>query len=114
MSCLLVSLFIHLISKPVSISHPFRYKDGVPIERNSTCYKLSNHNLIISDLQLKHAGVFTVSVGNQARGWHRNLSYTLFVNGESQTAPLISQWNGSAVDWAAGTSSRMSGILGAG
>lgn len=71
--------------------HPFRYKDGVPIEKNSTCFKISNHNLIISDVQLKHAGVFTVSVGNQAMGWHRNLSYTLLVNGESHTDLLISE-----------------------
>lgn len=43
---------------------------------------MSNNKLVISDVQLKHAGVFTVSVGNQEMRWHKNLSYTLVVNGE--------------------------------
>lgn len=75
-----------------TLFHSFRYKDGVPIQKNST-YKISNYNLIISDVQLKHAGVFTVSVGNQAVGLHRNLSYTLVVNGEPETHLPISERN---------------------
>ncbi|CAK6964637.1 LOW QUALITY PROTEIN: vascular endothelial growth factor receptor kdr-like [Scomber scombrus] len=55
-------------------------KDGVPIEKNSTCYKMREFNLIISDLQQKHAGVYTISLGNQAVGLYRNLSYTLVVH----------------------------------
>lgn len=69
------------------------YKDGIPIQKNST-YKISNYNLIISDVQLKHAGVFTVSVGNQAVGLHRNLSYTLVVN----VKPTISEAELTSVD----------------
>ncbi|XP_034545959.1 vascular endothelial growth factor receptor kdr-like isoform X2 [Notolabrus celidotus] len=56
------------------------YKDGVLIMKNSTCYNVANYNLIISDVQEKHAGVFTISLGNQAKGLHRNLSYTLVVD----------------------------------
>lgn len=58
-----------------------RYKDGVPILKNSTCYKISGYNLIISDVQQKHDGVFTISLGNQAHRLYRNLSYTLEVEG---------------------------------
>nr|XP_046261533.1 vascular endothelial growth factor receptor kdr-like [Scatophagus argus] len=56
------------------------YKDGVPIMRNSTCYNITGFSLIITDVQQKHAGVFTISLGNQAKGLYRNLSYTLVVN----------------------------------
>lgn len=70
------------------------YKDGVPIMRNSTCYKMSGFNLIISDVQQKHAGVFTISLGNQAKGLHRNLSYTLVVN----VKPTISEAELTSVD----------------
>uniref|UniRef100_A0A667YK12 receptor protein-tyrosine kinase n=1 Tax=Myripristis murdjan TaxID=586833 RepID=A0A667YK12_9TELE len=55
------------------------YKDGVLIRQNSTCYKMSRWNLIITDVQGKHAGVFTVALGNQGVGLHRNLSFTLLV-----------------------------------
>lgn len=60
----------------------FRYKDGVPIKKNSTCYKMSDFSLIITDVQQKHAGVFTISLGNQVKGLYRNLSYTLVVDGK--------------------------------
>ena len=60
----------------------FRYKDKVPIQKNSTCYKFSGFNLIIIDVQQKHDGVFTISLGNQAKGLYRNLSYTLVVKGK--------------------------------
>lgn len=63
----------------------FRYKDGIPIQKNSTCYKMSGFNLIITDLQQNHAGVFTISLGCQAKGLYRNLSYTLIV--ESKLLP---------------------------
>ncbi|XP_031159144.1 vascular endothelial growth factor receptor kdr-like isoform X1 [Sander lucioperca] len=56
------------------------YKDGVPINNNSTCYKMSGFNLIITDVEQKHAGVFTISLGNQVKGLSRNLSYTLVVD----------------------------------
>lgn len=70
------------------------YKDGVPINNNSTCYKMSGYNLIIIDVQQKHAGVFTISLGNQVRGLYRNLSYTLVVN----VKPTISEAELATVD----------------
>lgn len=63
------------------------YKDGIPIQKNSTCYKMSGFNLIITDLQQNHAGVFTISLGCQAKGLYRNLSYTLIV----EMKPTISE-----------------------
>ncbi|XP_068445331.1 vascular endothelial growth factor receptor kdr-like isoform X2 [Clinocottus analis] len=63
------------------------YKDGVPIHKNSTCYKMSGYNLTIMDVQEKHAGVFTIRLGNQVKGLYRNLSYTLVVN----VKPTISE-----------------------
>ncbi|XP_060904331.1 vascular endothelial growth factor receptor kdr-like [Labrus mixtus] len=70
------------------------YKDGVPIRKNSTCYKMSGFNLIITDVQQKHAGIFTISLGNQAKGLHRNLTYTLVVN----MKPSISEAELATVD----------------
>ncbi|KAM8732613.1 vascular endothelial growth factor receptor kdr-like [Acanthopagrus schlegelii] len=63
------------------------YKDGVPIKKNSTCYRMVNFSLMISDVQQKHAGVFTISLGNQAKSLYRNLSYTLIVH----VKPTISE-----------------------
>ncbi|XP_061541991.1 vascular endothelial growth factor receptor kdr-like isoform X1 [Phycodurus eques] len=63
------------------------YKNGVPILKNSTCYKISGFNLIISDVHQKHDGVFTISLGNQAHRLYRNLSYTL----EVKVKPSISE-----------------------
>lgn len=68
-----LKLFMHSI---------LRFKDGVPINRSSTCYKMSGFTLIIVNVQQQNAGVFTVSLGNQARGLHRNLSFTLIVEGK--------------------------------
>lgn len=73
---------LSVIKKNLSVPPIVRYKDGVPIKKNSTCYRISGVNLIITDVQQKHAGVFTVSVGNQAKGLYRNLSYTLVVEGK--------------------------------
>ncbi|XP_061581509.1 vascular endothelial growth factor receptor kdr-like isoform X2 [Cololabis saira] len=56
------------------------YKDGVLIEKNSTCYKMSSYSLAITDVQEKHAGIFTISLGNKLKGVYRNLSYTLVVD----------------------------------
>ncbi|XP_019726842.1 vascular endothelial growth factor receptor kdr-like isoform X1 [Hippocampus comes] len=70
------------------------YKDGVPILKNSTCYKISGYNLIISDVQQKHDGVFTISLGNQAHRLYRNLSYTL----EVEVKPSISESEFAPVD----------------
>ncbi|XP_074530172.1 vascular endothelial growth factor receptor kdr-like isoform X2 [Halichoeres trimaculatus] len=70
------------------------YKDGVPIMKNSTCYKMQSFNLIITDVQQRHAGVFTISLGNQAKGLHRNLSYTLVVD----MKPTISEAELATVD----------------
>uniref|UniRef100_A0A7N9ALM5 receptor protein-tyrosine kinase n=1 Tax=Mastacembelus armatus TaxID=205130 RepID=A0A7N9ALM5_9TELE len=56
------------------------YKDGVPIQTNSSCYNMSGFNLTIIDVQKKHAGVYTISLGNQRKGMYRNMSYTLVVN----------------------------------
>ncbi|XP_008302028.1 vascular endothelial growth factor receptor kdr-like isoform X2 [Stegastes partitus] len=63
------------------------YKDGVPIQKNSTCYKMSGFNLAITDVQPKHAGIFTISLGNRLKGLYRNLSYTLVVD----VKPTISE-----------------------
>lgn len=70
------------------------YKDGVPIQKNSTCYKMSGPNLIITDVQQKHAGVYTISLGNQAKGLYKNLSYTLVVD----VKPTISEAELASVD----------------
>ncbi|KAM9740982.1 vascular endothelial growth factor receptor kdr-like isoform 1-T1 [Menidia menidia] len=63
------------------------YKDGVLIRNNATCYNMSGYTLIITDLQLKHAGVYTINVGNKMTGLYRNMSYTLVVN----VKPTISE-----------------------
>ncbi|XP_042348714.1 vascular endothelial growth factor receptor kdr-like isoform X2 [Plectropomus leopardus] len=70
------------------------YKDGVPINKNSTCYKMSGYNLIITDVQEKHAGVFTISLGSQVNGLYKNLSYTLAVD----VKPTISEEELATVD----------------
>lgn len=69
-------------------------KDGVAIMKNSTCYKISGYNLVIADVQQKHAGVFTLHVGNREKGLYRNLSYTLIV----EVKPTISDAELAAVD----------------
>lgn len=58
-----------------------RYKDGVPVTKNFTRYKMSGFHLTITDVQQKDAGVFTISLGNHV-GLYRNLSYTLVVKGK--------------------------------
>ncbi|XP_028315257.1 vascular endothelial growth factor receptor kdr-like isoform X3 [Gouania willdenowi] len=70
------------------------YKDGVPILKNSTCYKMSGFNLAIADVQQKHAGVFTIYVGSRLKGLYRNLSYTLLVN----VKPTISEAEWATMD----------------
>uniref|UniRef100_A0AAQ4QDH0 receptor protein-tyrosine kinase n=1 Tax=Gasterosteus aculeatus aculeatus TaxID=481459 RepID=A0AAQ4QDH0_GASAC len=70
------------------------YKDGVPIYKNSTCYNMSGYSLILTNVQQNHAGTFTISLGNQARGLYRNLSYTLVV----QVKPTISEAELATVD----------------
>lgn len=52
------------------------------MKNNSTCYKMSNATLTITDVQEKHAGVYTLSLGNQVKNLYKNLSYTLVVNGK--------------------------------
>ncbi|XP_018515715.1 vascular endothelial growth factor receptor kdr-like [Lates calcarifer] len=70
------------------------FKDGVPLNTTSTCYKMSGFSLIIIDVQQKHAGVFTISLGNQAKGLYKNLSYTLVVT----VKPSISEAELATVD----------------
>uniref|UniRef100_A0A3Q3JFP0 receptor protein-tyrosine kinase n=1 Tax=Monopterus albus TaxID=43700 RepID=A0A3Q3JFP0_MONAL len=70
------------------------YKDGVRIQKNSTCYRMSGFSLIITDVQQKHAGVFTISLGNQAKGLNRSMSYTLVV----EVKPTISEVELAPVD----------------
>ncbi|XP_035768665.1 vascular endothelial growth factor receptor kdr-like [Neolamprologus brichardi] len=70
------------------------YKDGVPIMKNSTCYKMSDFSLAITDVQEKNSGVFTVSLGNRAKGLYRNLSYVL----EVTVKPSISEAELATVD----------------
>lgn len=59
-----------------------RYKDGVPIKKDSICYKMSAFSLTITDVQLKHAGVFTIRLCNQGKGLCKNLTYTVVVTGK--------------------------------
>ncbi|KAG7264572.1 hypothetical protein CRUP_029127, partial [Coryphaenoides rupestris] len=80
-----------LVFKPVIDALPPHnsiawYKDGVLITRNSS-YKISDSGLTVADIQYKHTGVFTVTVGNTEKGLYRNLSYTLIVN----VRPTISE-----------------------
>nr|XP_046151391.1 vascular endothelial growth factor receptor kdr-like [Oncorhynchus gorbuscha] len=70
------------------------YKDGVPINENSTCYESSGYNLLIKDVKQKDAGVFTIALGNKERGLYRNLSYTLVV----RVRPMISEEEVASVD----------------
>ncbi|KAJ8015680.1 hypothetical protein DPEC_G00028620 [Dallia pectoralis] len=70
------------------------YKDGVPITTNSTCYKMSNYNLVIKDVKETDAGIFTIAVGNREKGLYRNLSYTLVV----LVRPVISEEEVASVD----------------
>uniref|UniRef100_A0A8C7XR79 receptor protein-tyrosine kinase n=1 Tax=Oryzias sinensis TaxID=183150 RepID=A0A8C7XR79_9TELE len=63
------------------------YKDGVLIQKNSTCYKMSDYSLAINDVQQKHAGIFTITVGSKLKNLYRNLSYTLVV----EVKPTISE-----------------------
>uniref|UniRef100_A0A665XEN4 receptor protein-tyrosine kinase n=1 Tax=Echeneis naucrates TaxID=173247 RepID=A0A665XEN4_ECHNA len=70
------------------------HKDGIPIMRNSTCYKMSGVSLIITDVQQKHAGVYTITLGNQLKNLYKSLSYTLVVN----VKPTISEAEFSTVD----------------
>ncbi|XP_005467522.1 vascular endothelial growth factor receptor kdr-like [Oreochromis niloticus] len=70
------------------------YKDGVPIQKNSTCYKMSDFSLAITDVQEKNSGVFTLSLGNRAKGLYRNLSYVL----EVTVKPSISEAELATVD----------------
>lgn len=56
-----------------------RFKDDVPIRKDSTCFKMSGFELTITDVQRKYAGVFKISVGIPEKGLYRNLSYTLVV-----------------------------------
>lgn len=46
---------------------------------------MTGTSLVISDVQQKHAGVFTISLANKAKGLHRNLSYTLIVSGKLES-----------------------------
>uniref|UniRef100_A0AAQ5XJ05 receptor protein-tyrosine kinase n=1 Tax=Amphiprion ocellaris TaxID=80972 RepID=A0AAQ5XJ05_AMPOC len=71
-----------------------QYKDGVLIQKNSTCYKMSSFSLAITDVQPKHAGIFTISLGNRLKGLYRNLSYTLVVD----VKPTISEAELATVD----------------
>ncbi|XP_030594896.1 vascular endothelial growth factor receptor kdr-like [Archocentrus centrarchus] len=71
------------------------YKNGIPIQKNSTCYKTSSsYSLTIINVQEKNAGVFTLSLGNKVKGLYRNLSYTLVV----KVKPAISEAELAAVN----------------
>ncbi|XP_072251611.1 vascular endothelial growth factor receptor kdr-like isoform X2 [Leuresthes tenuis] len=70
------------------------FKDGVLIKNNSTCYNMSGYTLAISDVQLKHAGVYTISLGNRLKDLYANMNYTLVVN----VKPTISETELPTVD----------------
>lgn len=42
---------------------------------------MSDYSLAINDVQQKHAGIFTITVGSKLKDLYRNLSYTLVVEG---------------------------------
>ncbi|KAA0709396.1 Vascular endothelial growth factor receptor kdr-like [Triplophysa tibetana] len=63
------------------------YKDGNAISENSTCYETSGYQLIIKEVRQNYAGIFTISLSNQEKGLHRNLSYKL----EVRVKPKISE-----------------------
>lgn len=69
------------------------YKDGIPVEKNSSRYKMSGNDLTISNVQQRDVGVYTISLGNQDKGLYKNLSYTLVFN----VPPAISEAELSAV-----------------
>lgn len=81
---------------------------------------MSGYGLLINEVEEKHAGVFTVSLGHQATGLSRNLSYTLVVEGELTLTAAdpeemkLCLWlpAPSAARWTAGSSSSMRGIWG--
>ncbi|TRY97973.1 hypothetical protein DNTS_000300 [Danionella cerebrum] len=53
------------------------FKDGLAISENSTCYETTGYSLTIKQARQKDAGIFTISLSNQEKGLHRNLSYKL-------------------------------------
>uniref|UniRef100_A0A672HDC5 receptor protein-tyrosine kinase n=1 Tax=Salarias fasciatus TaxID=181472 RepID=A0A672HDC5_SALFA len=75
---------VDAVPKPTSIKW---LKDGVPLSENSSCYKTHGYDLDIMDVQLKHAGVYTVLMRNEPTGPYKNLSYTLVVH----VRPTISE-----------------------
>lgn len=64
------------------------------IQNNSSSYKISGNNLIVTDVQLKHAGVYTVTVGRRDKNLYKTLSFTLVYN----VPPVISEAELSSVD----------------
>ncbi len=63
----------------------YRYKDGVAISENSTCYETAGYSLTIKQVRQKDAGIFTIALSNQERGLYRNLSYRLDVRGNAES-----------------------------
>lgn len=61
----------------------YRYKDGVSISENSTCYETAGYNLTIKQVRQKDAGIFTIALSNQDKGLYRNISYKLEVRGNA-------------------------------
>ncbi|XP_037833344.1 vascular endothelial growth factor receptor kdr-like isoform X2 [Kryptolebias marmoratus] len=56
------------------------YKDDILIRKNSTGYKMFSYSLSITDVQQKHAGRYTLSLGYKLKGLYKNLTYTLVVD----------------------------------
>ncbi|KAK2848976.1 hypothetical protein Q5P01_008810 [Channa striata] len=56
------------------------YKDGVLLKNNSSCYKKPGYSLVITDVQQKHAGIYTINIGNQEKGLSKNMSFILVVH----------------------------------
>jgi len=66
----------------------YRYKDGVAVSENSTCYETVGFNLTIKQVRQKDAGIFTIALSNQEKGLYRNLSYKLEVRGNAEKASV--------------------------
>lgn len=71
-----------------SAANLYRYKDGVAVSENSTCYETVGFNLTIKQVRQKDAGIFTIALSNQEKGLYRNLSYKLEVRGNAQKTSM--------------------------
>lgn len=80
-----IGLIIPCINSKYSVSNVCRYKNNVRIPENTTCYRMSGHNLAINEVKWEHSGLYTLEVKNRAAGLARRLNYSLQVEGTYST-----------------------------